>query len=403
MDGQAYQENTYSTLLYADMRTLGRNAYLTDETSKSFVIDNQLSGHFKTGAVEHNVLLGLDYQKLDSHIIYKDTYIYQAATSIATIDIFAPNHQKIDRSALSFNYNLDFDLESRQVGLYVQDQLQVGNWVVIAGGRYDEYQLTSTDHASGIVDDTESIKQDNFAWRLGGLYNFDNGLAPYISYAQSFEPVAGQDRLGNNFVPSTGEQWEVGLKYESADMAKTLVVSLFDITKQNDVTRDPTGTAYDKIQTGETVSKGLELEANIMLTANLDLAASYTYMDMEITKDNSGLQGKTPVWVPKQSASAWLNYYIDSGLAAGTTIGAGVRYVGKTQLDSLNSDQVSGYTLLDMSVAYDLSYLSHSLDGSRISVAASNLLGKEYYSCYDTTNCWFGAERNITANLTVNF
>ena len=395
MDADAYQENTYGTGLENDMRTLGRRAYLTDETSQSFVIDNQISGRFNTASVEHNVLLGFDYQQLDSRIIYKDA-------SAPSIDIFNPNHQQIDGSSLNYTYTSDFDLESRQVGIYVQDQLVLGNWVVIAGGRYDQYEQTSTDHATG-ADTDAAIDQDNFAFRLGGLYNFDNGLAPYVSYAQSFEPVVGADRHGNAFVPSTGEQWEAGLKYESADMSKTFVVSLFNITKKNDLTRDPTGTPYDKVQTGETQSKGVEFEANVMLTDNIDLATSYTYMDMKVTEDNTGLEGKTPIWVPKHAANAWLNYYIYNGMPAGTTIGTGIRYVGETQIDAMNSDQVPDYTLVDMSVAYDLSYLSDSLDGSSISVVASNLFGTEYYSCYDTNNCWFGADRSITANVKFNF
>ncbi|KXO09048.1 Ferrichrome-iron receptor [Moritella sp. JT01] len=395
MDADAYQENTYNTALQSDMRTVGRNAYLTDEKSQSFVIDNQISGRFNTGVLEHNVLLGFDYQQLDSRIIYKDA-------SAPSIDVFNPNHQQIDGSSLNFTYTTDFDLESNQVGLYVQDQLVLGNWIVIAGGRYDEYEQTSTDHASG-SDTAAAIKQDNFAFRLGGLYNFDNGLAPYVSYAQSFEPVVGADRHGNAFVPSTGEQWEAGLKYESADMSKTFVVSLFNITKQNDLTRDPTGTPYNKVQTGETQSRGVEVEANTMLTDNMDLAASYTYMDMKVTEDNTGLEGKTPIWVPKHAANVWLNYYLYNGMAAGTTIGTGIRYVGETQIDALNSDQVPDYTLVDLSVSYDLSYLSDSLDGSSISVVASNLFGTEYYSCYDTNNCWFGAERSITANVKFNF
>ena len=395
MDADAYQENTYNTALQSDMRTVGRNAYLTDEKSQSFVIDNQISGRFNTGVLEHNVLLGFDYQQLDSRIIYKDA-------SAPSIDVFNPNHQQIDGSSLNFTYTTDFDLESRQVGIYVQDQLLLGNWVVIAGGRYDQYEQTSTDHDSG-ADTAVALDQDNFAFRLGGLYNFDNGLAPYVSYAQSFEPVVGKDRHGNAFVPSTGEQWEAGLKYESADMSKTFVVSLFNITKQNDLTRDPTGTPYDKVQTGETQSRGVEVEANTMLTDNMDLAVSYTYMDMKVTEDNTGLEGKTPIWVPKHAANAWLNYYLYNGMAAGTTIGTGIRYVGETQIDALNSDQVPDYTLVDLSVSYDLSYLSDSLDGSSISVVASNLFGTEYYSCYDTDNCWFGAERDITASVKFNF
>ena len=38
--------------LAADNRTLARNAYLTDEASKGFVIDNQLAGKVQTGGAQ---------------------------------------------------------------------------------------------------------------------------------------------------------------------------------------------------------------------------------------------------------------------------------------------------------------------------------------------------------------
>lgn len=66
MDATADQKNTYSTGgLAADDRTITRRAYTTDEKSRSFAIDNQLSAAFYIGKVEHNLLFGLDYSKLN--------------------------------------------------------------------------------------------------------------------------------------------------------------------------------------------------------------------------------------------------------------------------------------------------------------------------------------------------
>ncbi|MFT7338354.1 MAG: iron complex outermembrane receptor protein, partial [Marinobacter maritimus] len=57
-DAEAFQTNTYGTGLAADGRTLSREAYLTDEATTGFTIDNQVSGRFQTGAAEHNLLVG---------------------------------------------------------------------------------------------------------------------------------------------------------------------------------------------------------------------------------------------------------------------------------------------------------------------------------------------------------
>ena len=77
--------------------------------------------------------------------------------------------------------------------------------------------------------------------------------------------------------------------------------------------------------------QGVELEGRVDLTSRWDLALSYTSQDMEITRDTTSLQGKTPVWVPKQMASLWSNY-LPAGTLAGARLGAGLRYVGRLSL-----------------------------------------------------------------------
>lgn len=178
-------------------------------------------------------------------------------------------------------------------------------------------------------------------------------------------------------------------------MSKTFTASVFHITKQNALVTDPDNVYGPKLQTGEMVSRGVELEGRVDLTSQLDLALSYTRQDMEITRDTTSLQGKTPVWVPKQMASLWSNYQLDNGLR----LGAGLRYVGEAQLDAANTDRVPDYLLMDMAASYDLAQLSQRLKGVEASVSASNLFNKTYYSCYDQNNCWFGAERNVEARL----
>ncbi|MFM1680828.1 TonB-dependent siderophore receptor [Aeromonas salmonicida] len=394
MDASANQQNTYNAALAADHRTLARNAYLTDEDSRGFVIDNQLAGKVMTGSARHNLLLGVDYQYLDARILYRDTLDYSAPA----IDIFNPNHSQIVPAALTFNYQDSKTIRQSQTGVYLQDQVRLDRLVAIGGARYDSYRMDTDGQTlyQGAASNTQAqIDQDNLSFRLGALYELDGGFSPYVSYAESFEPVAGADKSGKAFDPATGHQWEGGLKYLSEDMSKTFTASVFHITKQNALVTDPDNVYGPKLQTGEMVSKGVELEGRVDLTSQLDLALSYTRQDMEITRDTTSLQGKTPVWVPKQMASLWSNYQLDNGLR----LGAGLRYVGEAQLDAANTDRVPDYLLMDMAASYDLAQLSQRLKGVEASVSASNLFNKTYYSCYDQNNCWFGAERNVEARL----
>lgn len=396
--GDAYQRNTYGTTLDADQRTYNRRAYLTDETSEGFTIDNQLSGLVQTGAIEHNLLVGVDYLQFESDIGYEDA----AAPSI---DLYNPDHSQINAGLLDFaasGYSSDFTIEKRQTGVYLQDQMRIGQWVLIAGGRHDRYEAKEYGVKYGAAVDND-LKQSNTSWRAGALYLFDNGLAPFVSYAESFEPVAGSDRLGRTYEPSTAEQWEAGLKFNPDGGRNNGSVTAYRILKDNVLTRDPNGTAYDQIQAGQVRSQGVELEVSSRLTDSLKVDASYTRQDVEVTRDNSGLEGKTPVWVPEQMASLWLTYDIYTGLLNGLSINGGVRYLGEAEVDALNSDEVPDVTLVDLGFSYDLGVAAQNLSGATLRMSVSNLFDERYYSCYDTLNCWFGAERSLQTSVRYDF
>ncbi|WP_050941176.1 TonB-dependent siderophore receptor [Vibrio harveyi] len=401
MTADSYQENTYNSPLAADNRTIGRNAYLTDEDSTSFVIDNQLSGYVAHGNFEHNLLLGLDYQYLDSDVKYKDTLAYSL-----TQDIFNPNHNQIDRDALKFAYQQALDIKTKQLGVYFQDQLRYNNLVMIAGLRWDKYESdtnTVSDYLGTVTPSKEKLDENNVSFRVGALYELDFGLSPYLTYSESFEPIAGADASGKAFDPSTGHQWELGFKYAPLGGDVSGNLALFHITKKNAILTDPNNPYAPQYQAGEVVSQGAELEAKWQATPQADLTLNYTYINMEIKEDSYYHQeGKTPVWVPEQTASLWANYYYE-GTLTGLRTSAGVRYVGKTEMDAQNSDQVPDYTLVDLAASYDLSAASQSLDGASVTLSASNIFYEEYYSCYDKNNCWFGAERSIEAKLEYKF
>lgn len=166
---------------------------------------------------------------------------------------------------------------------------------------------------------------------------------------------------------------------------------------------DPNNPYAPNYQAGEVVSQGIELEAKWQATAQADFTLGYTYTDMEITEDSYyNQEGKTPVWVPEQTASLWANYFFEGNLS-GLRTSAGVRYVGEAQIDAQNSQKVPDYTLFDLAASYDFSTVSESMKGASVTLSASNLFDKEYYSCYDKNNCWFGAERSIEAKLEYNF
>ncbi|PSW19847.1 TonB-dependent siderophore receptor [Photobacterium sanctipauli] len=382
----AYDEN--------DPELLHRYAYSTEEESQGFIIDNQLSGVINVANVEHNVLFGVDYQRLTGSSLAK--YYF----NVDPINVNNPDNNQINPSDLVEDKPSrdDEDIKVEQAGIYFQDQVRLGQLVLIGGGRFDSYKSEHVD----VVDGANKIDQTNFSYRFGGLYEFDNGLSPFFSYATSFEPIAGSDRHGNAFKPSEAKQIEAGVKYMSADMSKTATISAFHLVKENALTADPESIEH-LTQAGEITSQGIEFEGQWFATDSLDLSVNYTFLDMEITENNDGLEGKTPIRTPKHSASAWANYHVYNGMLSGMTFGTGVRYIGETHVDAANTDMVPDYTLVDLAVKYDLGEVSPSMAGVSASLTATNLFDKEYYSCWDSMNCWVGAEQTVEAKVNFNF
>lgn len=365
----------------------------SDEDLNSFTVDTQLQSAFATGAVDHTLLTGVDYLRMRNDI----NADYGSANPI---DMVEPQYGNAN-----VNVNFPYAVINRQeqTGLYAQDQAEWNHWVLTLGGRYDFAKTSTYTRSSGSLSE---INDQQFTWRGGLNYVFDNGIAPYFSYSESFEPVAGSTKQGKPFDPSRGKQYEAGVKYVPKDMPVTVTAAVFQLTKDNNLTADPSDSAFS-VQGGEIRSRGLELEAKAALTSNINLTAAYSYTDAEYT-DDTLYQGKRPVEVPRNMASLWADYTFHETALSGLTLGAGARYVGDTSSFYTVGDNVNGtfnvgsYTLVDATVKYDLARVG--MPGSSVGVKVNNLFNREYVSsCYRDYACYWGADRQVVATASFSF
>lgn len=370
-------------------RTLNRRFTIRDIENDGFAVDNRVRLDFETGAVEHKAVIGLDYLWGKSH------WLEQIGNG-PSIDIFNPVYgSTINTDVLTSNSLSDVD--ASQAGLYVQDQLKYDRWLLTLGARQD-WAWRDTDNLR--TGTSTSQNDDSFTKRAGLTYLSDVGLAPYISYSESFTPVLGSDRLGQAYVPETGAQYEVGIKYQPIGYNSFITLSAYDLARQNVQTNDPINTNY-QIQTGEVRVRGIELEGVASLDNGLNFTGAYTYSDAEITKTNTaGQKGNTPYRVPTHSASLWANYAFQSEALEGLTIGAGVRYIGKTWGDDANTFHVPSFTLVDAAVSYDFGKKFQSAEGLTASLNVTNLFDKYYVpACFTANACNYGSSRTVVGKL----
>ena len=368
---------------------ISRSIYFLDETLQAWTSDTRFQADFDTGPLTHKLVFGLDYRNQRSD--NRSGYWYGMGP---TLDLFHPVYGKPVP-------DLGFDSEAkeslRQVGLYAQEQVKWDALVLSFGGRYD-WAKSVTDLSGTDYDTATSDKA--FTGNIGLLYLFDNGLAPYASFAQSFQPQAGAGADKKPFEPTTGEQYEIGVKYQPSDFDALLTVSAFQLTQQNRLTAD---LAYPndffQKQVGEIRVRGLEIEGKATID-NFDLTASYTYLDSEITKDNDGNRGNRVGYVPEHTASAWLNYRFDGALE-GLNLGAGVRYVGSSYGDNENTVLNGSATYLDLSAGYDFGVRNPDLEGLRLDVSVLNAADRKSYYCDGPWGCQWG--KRLTAFGTLSY
>lgn len=367
---------------------LTRGVMNSKEHLSSFAVDTQAQAKFATAAVDHTLLMGVDYMRMRNDVVYQ----YGSASSL---NVVAPQYGNQSYTITGGASQVN---RQEQTGLYVQDQAEWNNWVLTMGGRYDWSDTNSTNR---LKQNLVSKQKDNeFTGRAGLNYVFENGIAPYVSYSESFEPTSGTDFSGNTFAASKGKQYEAGVKFAPKDRPITASIAIYQLTKTNNKVADPDH-VFASIQGGEIRSRGVELEGKAALTANVNLLGSYTYTDAEYTKDTTQ-QGNTPAAIPKHMASVWADYTFHETALSGLTLGSGVRYVGSSYGDEANTFKVKDYTVVDAAIKYDLARFN--LPGSSIGINVNNLFDKEYVSsCFATYGCYWGAERQVVATATFRF
>jgi iron complex outermembrane receptor protein len=366
---------------------LNRSVSISDEHLNSFTVDTQGQAKFATGQVDNTLLVGVDYMRMRNDI---NAYFGSANP----LDLANPQFGDDSKFNLSPTNRLD---RQEQTGVYVQEQGEWNNWILTAGTRYDWAKTSTDDRVNKKTTDQNDRKLSS---RVGLNYLFDNGISPYVSYSESFEPQAGATYGGVPFDPSRGKQYEAGVKFMPKDRPVSATLAVFHLTKTNNLTSDPENLFFS-VAGGEIRSQGVELEGKAALTANINVLASYTYTDAEYTEDNS-FQGNTPAIIPKHMASLWGDYTFHETALSGLTLGAGVRYTGSTYGDEANTFKVPDYTVWNTVIKYDLARFN--LPGSSVALNVNNLFDKEYVSsCFATYGCFWGAERQVVATATFSF
>ena len=355
-------------------RPLGQNK------NSEQIIGEQLSlqGCFLTGKVKHQLFTGVDFE---NSFAESNTFTFSPAT-YGSGNIF--DFENFDQGGAipDATHTKIVKTDTNRFGIYAQDLISVTEkFKVLAGLRWSwqEAQAENTDLINNTIKEDPKRIDQAFTPKLGLVYQPTKDMSLFTSYANSFTPNTGVTIYGETIEPSLIDQYEVGVKKDFWRGILSTNVTLYQIVNSNlaqtaEFKADGSSNTDSnvKVLSGETTSKGIEIDITAKPIEGMNIMAGYSYNDMRYTEtsglNGSFIEGDRLVRTPANTANLSFFYTLQSGTLKGMSLGANGNYIGDrfggwndqivvnstTGAVTINDRDIplEGYTTIDLSAGY---------------------------------------------------
>lgn len=398
-DNEADYEQTWISFLgdgnprtFPDGTAVARTWYSAPAGSEQTAFDVRIRGSFDTGVISHELLIGANYQDVETNI--ESALLYGLPTSF---NVFNPVYDgsEVPPDSAFDAFRGASETETKATDYYLTDNMTMGNLILNLGVRFSSVE--SKDVISDQEDDETPIT-------VGALYRSDMGLNPYVSYSESFRATVGTDVItGGSLKPREGEQTEVGIKYQPSNGNSFITFAYFELEEDNLVDF----LAGGQTQPGLTIeTEGFEVEAFVAWN---DFFFDFNYRNLDAEEiDELGNSVPRPS-LPDDAASLWVGWNPSSGSLSGLRVGFGTRWASENESNGtafLPANgfaptpvrvETDGYTVFDAMIGYEI-------NGFDLTLNLRNLTDEEYYStCLSRGDCFPGEQRTIVGTIKKRF
>ena len=394
------------------------------------ILANQISlnGNFTTGKIKHQLFTGID-----TEISNADTYTFRffnpttgaTVTTYDSVTIFDPNlyNASLDGPVLPSEVTRIVKTQTNRFGIYAQDLISFGEkFKALIGLRYSYQEAKPETHnitANTITEET--IRNDRaFSPKVGLIYQPTKYTTLFSSYSNSFTPNTGVAIYNKAIEPSIIDQYEAGIKNEFWNGLLTTNVTFYHIVNSNlaqtaefDANGNVNTNTNVKSLSGETTSKGIEIDLMYKPIDALNIMAGYSYNDMRYTKTTgatgSFIEGDRLVRTPAHTANASFFYTVPAGTLKNVSFGAIGNYIGNrvggwnNQVDPTKPNgiwdrelPIDGYTTVDISIGYTWEQFS-------LLCKLSNITNELNYTVHENYSINPIAPRQILTSLRYKF
>ncbi|ASZ09679.1 TonB-dependent receptor [Chitinophaga pendula] len=395
-----------------------------------------LTYDFKTGRAAHKLLGGADYilsilppgsfqntasgyllkaggskaydpKKAADYVFYdyfdgKQT-ISIPKPNVPSFDLLHPNNDALDVAKYTFGAATNSATKpvySALSGFYLQDQIKLGAFQLLAGIRYETY-LDKTNYKT---DKEMNVRQYKLLPRVGLVFTAAPNINIYGTYTQGYNPqdptVQSNPLSGGPFSPVESDLIEGGLKTEWLGGRLTANLSVYRIRQKNALYDPGVAGQPDLRITGNEEAKGVELDLVGQIQPNWNVIVTYAFNDAKILsagKLEQALLDRQKPNAPRHQGSFWTKYTLPQGPLKGLGFGIGGNFVTERFVSISQVQKLPAYQILNAGIYYRINKVSFQVN-------LNNLTNQVYWvGGYDYLRLFPGTPRNWLATATYTF
>ncbi|MDE1148218.1 MAG: TonB-dependent receptor [Azospirillaceae bacterium] len=308
--------------------------YTPDQEYRNQNVRTELAGKLDTGPITHELLFGFSRNRQTQEDQHQQSYTAVKQNLYDPVEITYDSLHFTTTRLLAGSVNID-------TGGYVMDMMHLGEkWLLIAGGRYVDYDTSSS---------TSNYTITTFTPTAGLVYKLTPTASLYTTYIEGLESAGtapdGTTNAGSILDPVVSKQVEVGGRMEVAGA----MVSLAWFHIERGLAYTDTTNTY--VVNGTAVHQGVEASIQGEILPQVSLMVSGQYLDaIQQNTGTAAQDGKRVENTPRWSGSVFAEYRPD--FLPGVGLNAGVYYTGDREANALNQALLPGYTTLSLGASY---------------------------------------------------
>ncbi|WFU35233.1 TonB-dependent siderophore receptor [Bradyrhizobium brasilense] len=232
---------------------------------------------------------------------------------------------------------------------YLRDTIEISRAVqIIAGARFDRYDMSATDMNTNI----NRNRVDNLVSPQGALIIKPiDSMSVYTAYSVSFLPASGDQFSALNdgtliLQPQRFENVELGMKW-NINPKLLFSTAVYNLNRTNQPIADGNNPGFF-FPSGSTLTRGVEASLTGYVTAQWQSSLAYAYTDAKITGATSAtvVPGNRVQLVPYNQFAWWNKYQFTPMWAAAL----GVIYFGDSFASSDDTVRLPGFVRFDAAI-----------------------------------------------------